>query len=244
MNSSEGQLRFLKIYTIFSSVAIAVLLLAGFQKADVGRHKFEEIDVQRINVVEPNGKLDLVISSEARFPDPIVNGKTGHRNGKSPGMLFYNSLGDEDGGLVFGAEVHDGKYEASAGLLFDQYKQDQTVGVVYEDQNGSRRAGLVVWDRPAVPLDQLLPKWEEIKNMPDGPEKPKAIQAMKDRGELGATRLFVGKSPEKSSQLVLFDVKGKPRLKITVDSAGNPTMKFLDEQGNETYALPPKTDKK
>jgi hypothetical protein len=237
--TSDRQLLFYKVYAGFASAAIAILVLAVFQVQFPRHQKFDEIDVQRINVLEPDGKLDMVISNKARIPDPVVAGKTGHRSDTSPGMLFYNGQGDENGGLTFSADVHGGNYEASAGLLFDQYKQDQTVGVVYEDQNGQRRAGLAVWDRPDTSLALMMGKMEALKSMNDS-DRQKAIAGMKARGELGVTRLFVGKEPARASVLVMSDEKGDPRLKISVSATGIPSLVFMDAQGNVAYTLPPK----
>ena len=60
--------------------------------------------MERINVVEPNGQVKLVLSNKERLPGPgnIVSGKYGKRAGmKSPGIIFYNDKGDECGGLSF-----------------------------------------------------------------------------------------------------------------------------------------------
>ena len=70
--------------------------------AQNGRRKFEEIDVERVNFVEKNGQVKMVIANKARLPGPgnIVSGKLGQREGlKGPGILFYNEKGDECGGL-------------------------------------------------------------------------------------------------------------------------------------------------
>ncbi len=120
MPSQLGKdVRFLKIYALVTTIILAVFLLVGFAET---KQRFAEIDVERINVVEKDGKLDLVISNAERMPPAIVGGKTFPSNGRrSPGMLFYNGKGDEDGGLGFGSRTQDGKYSASGQLMFDQY---------------------------------------------------------------------------------------------------------------------------
>ena len=40
--------------------------------------------------------------------------------------------------------------------MFDQFKQDQTVGISYNESNGQRSAGLQVWDRSEQPLSDLI----------------------------------------------------------------------------------------
>lgn len=56
----------------------------------------------------------------------------------SRGVIFYDDEGDECGGLVFGGRHVDGGHSAGGALLFDQFKQDQVIGLVHED-NETRR---------------------------------------------------------------------------------------------------------
>ena len=143
--------RYLKIYSLGLTLVLAVLLLAAFQQDH--KTKFEQIEAERINIVEPNGKIDLAISNKKLFPPPVLNGKEMVRSvDVGPGMIFFNGNGDEQGGLIWNGKAKDGKYEAGAGLLFDQYNQDQTVGLSYDDENGQRSAGLTVWDHPDYPI--------------------------------------------------------------------------------------------
>lgn len=235
-NKLARDVRLLKMYSTLMTLAFCVLVLAAFQSDR--KTKFGEIDVERINIVEPNGKIDLAISNQNRFPAPILNGKVMKRSGEGmPGMVFYNANGDEQGGMGWNSGKKDGKYWAGAALMFDQYNQDQTVGLVYDDDNGQRAAGLKIWDHPDTPLTDIFEKSETIAKMKAGPEKD---QAMKRLGaEWGAQRVFIGKQPDKSAVLMLADAKGKTRIKIAVDAAGNPNIIFLDDNGKEIYKLPP-----
>lgn len=240
MTKLEREVRGLKVYAVVSSLAFATILLAGFahqtapQKEQ--KQKFGEIDVERVNVVEPNGKLDLVISNADRMPPAIVNGKVLGSSKRGPGMLFYNGKGDEDGGIGYGSETKaDGTYSADGQIMFDQYNNDQAVGILYSDNNGKRTAGLRVWDRSDTPLDQVMEKLQSLK----GAERDAELKKMKDAGMIGAGRVFVGKLPDKSAQLVLSDMKGTPRLTVAVDADGSPKITFLDENGKPTYSLPP-----
>jgi hypothetical protein len=232
----EREVRYLKVYAARASLLLALLFLVGFSRSSPEKTRFSEIDVERINLVEQNGKLDLVISNAERMPPAIINGKAMQGNGpREAGMLFYNGKGDESGGMGFSSESKDGKYGASSQLMFDQYNQDQTVGILYSDNNGKRTAGLRVWDRSDIPLDELYAKFGELK----GAEREAAMKKLVDQGLVGAGRVFVGKLPDKSAQLVLSDTKGRPRLTVAVDVGGNPRIVFLDESGNATYTLPP-----
>ena len=234
------ELRFLKIYSIVLSLALVVVATAAFQTAPQ-RQRFSEIDVERLNLVEPDGKLVMVMSDVAHFPDPIVGGKKFKRQGTaSPGLLFYNQQGDEDGGLTFYGNKSDKGSRAGGDLLFDQFKQDQVVGIMYGEDNGRRSAAFHVWERPDTPIAEIMPKVEAARKLPDA-ERQAAINTLRDAGMLGAQRVYLGRNPNRDATLLLADTKGHTRLRIAVDAAGNPVVEFLDESGKVTYSLPPQT---
>jgi len=95
--------RFLVIYSGMLTVAFAVSMLTGFAKSPVAT--FDEIDVQRINVREPDGTLRMVISDSAKLPGVIVKGKEQPKVDRpQAGMIFFNDEGSENGGLIFGGK--------------------------------------------------------------------------------------------------------------------------------------------
>lgn len=121
--------------------------------------RFDEIDVERINIIAPNGTPRLVISNAEKAPDVIINGKTYHRSGSNEaGMIFYNEEGSENGGMGFSGRTRDGHVTASAGFMFDQYGQDQTVGLTYDEQDGRRSAGLRCGIGP-ISRSRCSPTW-------------------------------------------------------------------------------------
>jgi hypothetical protein len=216
--------------TLFGLLGIAAFTHAG------QKQRFTEIDVERINVVAPNGTPRLVISNAERAPDVIIGGKTYHRSGSNEaGMIFYNDEGSENGGMGFRGRSENGHVSADAGFMFDQYGQDQTVGLTYTEQDGRRSAGLRVWDRPDQPITVLADMVEPIKRMPDGPEKARRMAAVRDSavklGLGGAQRVFVGKQPNKTATVILADARSHPRLRLVVDSAGAARIEFLDDAG-------------
>ena len=213
-------------------LTLLTLALRGSQP-----ERFEEIDVQRINVVESDGSLKMVITNQERFPDGVFDGRTFERTEKYPGIVFYNSDGDESGGLTFRTlRLPDG-VEANASLNFDQYKQDRTLQLFYGEYQEQRTAGLAIFDQPDIPLSQLIDRREALENMPDGSEKTEATEAlMADSAQ--SRRVFIGKNLDRSATFVLSDPQGRPRLVLAVDPAGEPTLQFLDEAGETIQSLP------
>jgi hypothetical protein len=203
---------------------------------------FHTIDARRINIVEPGGKYRLVIANTEHMPGNFLAGKEydrpgGHRDG---GMLFFNDEGDEVGGLAFGGGKTADGYQAGADLMFDQYKQDQTVGIEYDDRNGQRVAGFRVWDRPDYSILPLL----EMNNRAAASKSAKARASIRQQmlayanahGGGGATRVFVGKQG-KDAMVLLADDKGHPRLRLHVDGQGQASIEFLDEQGHVVRSI-------
>src|SRR4051812_32304723 len=96
------------VYAGVTSAALAWFLVTAASPAAPAR--FGEIDVQRINVREPDGTLRMTISSAARSPGIIVKGREyRHPDRQAAGMLFFNEEGTENGGLIFGGRDAGGK---------------------------------------------------------------------------------------------------------------------------------------
>ena len=233
MANIQTRVRILEAYAVVSLLAFGVLAFSAFTQT---KQKIDELTVERLNIVEKNGQLRAVIANTDRMPDPIVNGKA-FKTERTPGMIFYNGLGDECGGLIFGAVTGSGKYGAYSGFTFDQYKQSQAIGLIYNDHTGSREVGLKVWDRSETPLSEFIERGEAIRKMPEGTEKEAARKSLRE-ADFSPTRIFVGKDKEREAKVTLYDAKGNARINMMVDATGMPRLDFLDENGKVTYSLP------
>jgi hypothetical protein len=187
---------------------------------------FTELDVQRINVREPDGTLRMTISNTATAPGLIFKGKEhAFPNRQAAGILFFNDEGTENGGLLFGG-AKKGKNASSGGhLSFDQYEQDQVISLDQTEENGRRRAGLTFFDRPATPIPlEMIDKM----NTPEGDAE---FEKLKEAGGFGYPRVFIGKTENRASTVILRDAKGFARLKLAVTPAGAASIEFIDESG-------------
>ena len=237
--SPRRELLVLRVYAGLATALLGVFTLGAFRQSQ--RPKFDEIDVQRINVVEPDGKLRLVISNRERSPGPIAYGKPfGYPGGTRPGLIFFNDEETENGGLIFSGKTEDGKYGAVGHLSFDQYNQDQVLYLQYIDENGTRRTGLTVADRANVPIMDLVAKMDSIRKLPEGPAREAATKALApaDGTPLFAERVYVGRNTAQTALLRLSDRSGKPRILLQVDSTGAPSLEFLDAEGKVVSRLP------
>jgi hypothetical protein len=235
--SLRRQLRFLRAYAVLNTLVMAVLATAAFRQATPPQ-KFDEINAQRINIVDADGTLRMVISNKDRMHPGVIDGKTIDRPRPVAGMLFFNDEGDEVGGLTFTGREANGTRQANAGLMFDQLKQDQTIGFSYSEGNGRRTAGFHVWDRSDTRLGDLIDKLNAANRIADKAERDAAVAKVRAAAPPGPRRVFVGKNADKAATVSLADADGKPRLTLTVDAAGNPRIEFLDPQGKVVARLP------
>ena len=238
MPNIQKRVHILEAYAVVSLLAFGVLALSSFTQT---KQKIDELTVERLNVVEKNGQLVAVIANTDRMPDPTVGGKT-FKTERPPGMIFYNGIGDECGGLVFGAATGENaragdKYGAYGGFSLDQYKQSQAIGLIYNDHSGIREVGLKVWDRPETSQSEFIERGDVIRKMPAGQEKEAAWKSLRESG-FSPTRIFVGKSKEREAKVTLYDAKGNARINMMVDTAGAPRLDFMDESGKVTYSMP------
>jgi hypothetical protein len=239
----ERDVRFLKRYSIGMTAVVLVLGVGAFVRPPHAE-KFTEIDVERINVREPDGKYRLVISNRPRSIGPIYKDKPfGYAGGGRPGLIWFNDEGTENGGMTFtGSRGADGKYRASTHMSFDQYNQDQVLNLDYSDDNGQRVTGFTINDRANVDIFDMVKEQEQIMKMSDTAARRAALQkwaAPRNGVPLNVRRAFFGKDPAKNASVVLSDPNGKPRLRMLVDSLGAARIEFLDDGGKVTKTVGP-----
>jgi len=219
--------KFLAVYSGVLTLAFAATLLSGFA-TEKRRMQIDELDVRRINIVEPDGTLRMVLSDKAEFPGAFIKGKEYPRPDRlSAGMLFLNDEGTENGGLIFGGmKDKSGKVTAYGHLSFDQYEQDQVFTIDASEDAGRRESQLAIWDRPDYPIGQVLSlppqKWQQFVE-----SHPRAHE-----------RIYLGRGDDTSVALRLKDSEGRDRIVVQVRPDGSPVIQFLDETGKVVSELP------
>ena len=240
------QLRVLQAYAALSFAVTAFVSLTAFTQQN-NTQRIDELTVQRLNVVDANGTLRFVLSNKDRMHPGVIDGVTINRPRPVAGMLFFNDEGDEVGGLTYtgtddpspeALAKGDNGRRANAGIMFDQLKQDQTIGISYSENNGQRSAGLQVWDRSEQPLSDLIRALNDANALPAGPGRDAAVKAVRAKAPAGPRRLFVGKNSDKSAMVSLADGQGRPRLVLRVNEDGASSIEFLDIDGKITQRIP------
>jgi hypothetical protein len=234
------QVRALKLWAMISTCGLAAFGMSWLIQAQSSRTRFDEIEVERINIVEADGTLRMVLANGTRQADAVIDGRvlvTG-RN-RPAGMIFFDRQGNEVGGLIFGATVRGNMPAASGSLTFDQYKQDQTVALQYVEENGKRRAGLAVIDRPETSLAVVAELFGERESASTDGEREAVQRQIDALGQLSTQRMYVGKNTDGAATLVLSDGQGNQRLVLSVDESGSAKIQFLDASGTVVRELGP-----
>lgn len=203
---------------------------------------FDVIDVHRINIVEPDGKPRAILSNSQRYPGAYFDGKEYPHpdRGQSGGLLFFNDDGTEAGGIAY---YNDPKDKAAGAMLtMDQYNQNETMKLIYQEAHGKRAAGLAVFgDHPDKSLKPLVEASAALASAKTDADKQRlqtrVDQLAKDSVGDFTTRAFFGKEGD-DAELILGDKQGNPRLRLVVDGAGNPRIELLDAKGKVTKKLP------
>ncbi len=212
----------LGLYAGALTLAVCASLLMGARPSP--HAKFDTIDVNRINIREPDGTLRMVISDRERFPGLIIKGKETPHPRAMAGMLFFNDEGTENGGLIFnGRKDQKGTVSSGLSLTFDRYQQDQQLQLLGLDEGGRHFAGMTI-------NDVADGTTREIMSAADKEAANANIPAI-------TKRLYVGKTAGQSSALLLADAKGQPRLMLLVTPEGEASIQFMDENGKAVRTL-------
>jgi hypothetical protein len=107
------------------------------------------------------------------------------------------------------------------------------------DQNGQRRAGLAVIDRPNTSLAARVNLTEKRRTATTDADRTAIDREIAALGPQSVPRMFVGRDLEGSATLVLSDPQGRQRLLLSVDAEGKPSMRFLDASGKTVREIVP-----
>ncbi|WP_143304566.1 hypothetical protein [Chitinophaga vietnamensis] len=224
------EVRILKIYSLVLTFIFGLFVFMSF-RSDNHKQRFEEIDVERINVIEKDGAVKLVISNKARQHPGKADGKDLPARAREAGMIFFDGRGNECGGLVYDADKKD------AGLVFsvDQFRNDQIMQLQYFQElqgAGARAYGLELWDRSdEYPVSRVLKVVDSINAFKNEAKEKNAFDSLAANGAFGTERLFVGKTMKNEVGLFIRDDKGTPRIKIYVDKNNKTVFETFDENG-------------
>lgn len=243
------ELAFLRAFAATTVLGMIFIISLSFKTN--ARQRMAELDVERINIVEKDGTVKMIITNAGKFPNgkEQINGRpTNEDRKKRAGMLFFNEDGIECGGFIYDGKKTGNGHSAGMSLTYDQFDGDQVVQLLTQDfKEGDKRlvtSGLMFNDRPVFESQSrtgaLMKELDEL-----GRKDPKAreekYREYEKQGLLGGVpRMMLGKSRSENNGLFLFDNKGMPRAMFYVDKNNNAKLDFFDEKGNIIASFPGK----
>jgi len=224
------QIKILRVYvTVLTVMVIGCIIALILLTRPAG--PAAELTAQRINIVEPDGRLALVISDHARQHPGRMDGKDLPGRDRPAGLIFFNEEGDECGGYSYAGN----KNENEMVLTADQYKNDQIMALWYTDDRGaspSRMYGFRLWDRKdSFTLSKGLTYFDSLQRLHDTSAYRAGVDSLRKKGLYPVDRLFLGRTGDGSTGLFLRDDKGVPRLRIYVSKKNEPVIETLNEKG-------------
>lgn len=227
---------YLTIYAGVTSLLFIAFIIHSFIPQHQKKLNIDELTVKRMNIIAEDGSVRMVLSNEKRQHPGIINGKQASKRERPSGIIFFNSSGDECGGLVY-----DGTSEGAGMVLsIDKFKEDQIMQLQYieDGKKHLRKYGLQLWDYPKEDAyNERAERYKKVLAMKDRKAQSKAIRKMDMDGLLMKDRLFVGKNYKKEVGLFLRDTEGRVRIKIYIDATGKPRMELLDEKGENNLFI-------
>jgi hypothetical protein len=180
----------------------------------------DELTVRRINVVEDDGTLRIVIGNSAISATLPIRGRLVEhpRRAAMAGILFVNDEGTECGGLGFsGRRAEDGAVQWGT-LTFDDYEQDEAIRFGWGREGAGSEQYVEFVDRPSWSLADLIEGTGEAEGT-------------------ASSRMRLAREEDGSVRLVLRDGQGRDRLRLVVPADGEPVAEALDAAGTPRSLL-------
>lgn len=240
---NDHRLRSLSIAILGGAVLLSSLAFKG-----TGNRTLDTIDVQRINIIEPDGKIKMIITNVDQFPtgkNTLINGNQVNPDRKKrSGMIFFNEDGLECGGFIYDGAKNENGHSSGLSLTYDQYDGDQVMQLIATDvQRGDKRrkmGALIFNDRPVnETTEKAIEAWEVLNKIDDREEWKKQYNLFKEQGIVGgAPRILLGKTGSEKNGLFLHDDDGKPRAMFYIDVDNQVKLEVLDEEGEVVSTWP------
>jgi hypothetical protein len=245
MNNQTEKLQSFKKQLFVQKIVNAILALSIISigsymllNSETKNH-FEEISVERINIVEKNGMNRMVLANSDKAPGVDKFGKEVFRSNEArPGMIFYNDEGTENGGFIFKGAKKNDKVNHGLHMSFDRYNQDQTMMMQHIETDKFMITGLTVMDRPNTDMDFQLSKSFIKARKENDLETINRIEKKYKEEKLGGTRRAFYGTLNGDSQLQLNDSNGNKRIQLIVTEQGEAKLEFLDDKGKVIMRLP------
>ena len=241
----QQEVRWLKRYVLVSSLLVVLILFSAYRHVQTQR--FEVIEAERINIVEKDGTVKMILTNKEKFPtgNELVNNRlTNKTRPKRPGMLFFNDEGIESGGFIFDGKKNPDGHSGGMSLTFDRYDGDQVMQMLSTDrmEKGKRYTthGLAFNDYANDTLTQqgFSHQMDQLMAQKDPAKRESMGATMRQHGMFGVPRIYLGRTGDANNGLYLFDNAGMPRAMLYVDKQNQAKLEFFDDKGNVVDSWP------
>jgi hypothetical protein len=237
----ENEIKVLRGAVVASLVLSAASLTMVMQADNNG--SFKTLSVERLNIVEADGTVKMLLTNAERFPTTEeVNGTVLNEDRKKrSGMLFFNEDGIEAGGFIYDGRKNARGHSAGMSLTFDKYDGDQVMQLltVDEKRNDKRiiRSGLSFNDRAEHETQGgTRAIMRELAKISDRAEREAKVAEYEQQGLIGgAPRILLGKTASQNNGLFLFAKDGSPRAMFYVDENDEVQLQFINSKGEVTH---------
>lgn len=191
-----------------------IKILNETSKATQEKLKIEELQVERINIVEKDGTVRICIHSKDRIPC---------KRRSQAGMLFFAEDSSEVGALLIGKTQN---------LTFDQFHSDQVVGLV----NWENIKGLYVWDRPPGSMVDFKKQFTEKFGRQPTVQEMEFPRVFAGRWVNEEAKVSLSDSKGRERLRLIVDSKDAPRIEM-LDENGE-ILNFVAPEGFKPPELP------
>ena len=196
-------------WNVIGPLCLALAIAWGAQDPAPRVAEFEELTVERLNVVDADGTPQVVIACAERFPLPRLQGKEWPRQIDPAGIVFYDETGEECGGLA-SVSVPGGR---AVRLILDVTNSEGIGLGTFDDAADAWSAGITLADRVRVGQDVLT------------------------EGTSGTPRIEI-QNERQNASVELLDTHGRVRIRLRVVAQDRPVLQILDEDGEVAFEAP------
>ncbi len=246
MHKLHNQVKKLQIAVITLIAINSFIVMTAFNSKGFKSEKFDEISVDRINIVDKKGITKMVIASNDMIRQDSKDENVKSDEFRSSGILFRNEEGEECGGLIYHGKKTKNGQEADASLTFDQYNQDQNVVLEHKENIDSAEAsiddGLSIIQRPNYKkIPEEYSTYDKISKMDITEEQRDSVKSYyANQDVIGSRRLFIGtkrgiknNSPFNDAGLFIKNKGGATVMRIFVDYSNIPHFEVYESSGKK-----------
>jgi len=205
--------------------------------------------VERLEIREPDGQLAFAFANSAHPTTGTLDGQVlladQADERRFPNFIYFDGRGDEVGGMLLRTVEGPSGTSISRFMTFDGLDHQEVLVLGHNQSPSGSSTGLRVMEhRPGATLIGGLrdlgvePGVTRAELQATIAAIPEDEQAERMRNLVGMMRLEIGTNLEREAGLTLHDAEGRPRVILEAPATGEPSLRFLDENGETVLRLP------